>query len=166
MSVDSQVEGCVVDDKRQTLFFAEEDRGIWSLSLEKQSGNTTQPQLLAAVDNKILAADIEGLSLYLTGDSGYLIASNQGNDSNAAFSRDGKDFIGQFRVALNMQAGIDGSSETDGLEVTSAYLGPDYPEGLLVIQDGRNRLPSATQNFKLVGWDSVRKSLDHNAIAK
>ncbi|GAB2888112.1 hypothetical protein GCM10027180_18140 [Microbulbifer echini] len=47
-----------MDDKRQTLFFAEEDRGIWSLSLEKQSGNTTQPQLLAAVDNKILAAEI------------------------------------------------------------------------------------------------------------
>ncbi|WP_226642421.1 phytase [Microbulbifer variabilis] len=166
MAVNSQVEGCVVDDERQTLFFAEEDRGIWSLDLVKQRSGESQPRLLAEVDGKILADDVEGLALYLMEDSGYLIASSQGNDSYALFSRDGGTFVGHFRVDVNMYTAIDGSSETDGLDVTSANLGPEYPMGLLVIQDGRNRLPNAPQNFKLVGWDSVNEALSLKTLAK
>ena len=66
---------------------------------------------------------------------------------------------GAFRVGINATAGIDGTSETDGLEVTSAALGGPYGEGLLVVQDGHKRLPQGTQNFKLVPWRAVTGAL-------
>ena len=62
---------------------------------------------------------------------------------------------GRFRVGMNPPAGIDGASETDGLEVTSLNLGARYPEGLLVVQDGRNVMPAEHQNFKLVDWRDI-----------
>lgn len=34
-------------------------------------------------------------------------------------------------------------------------LGPDFPQGVLVVQDDDNRNPSALQNFKYVWWTDV-----------
>ena len=56
--------------------------------------------------------------------------------------------------------GIDGVSETDGLEVTSAALGPDFPQGLMVAQDGRNIAPEERQNFKFVSWADIIQALE------
>ncbi|WP_250459390.1 phytase [Microbulbifer litoralis] len=162
LPVDSQVEGCVVDDERQTLFFGEEDRGVWRLDLAAFAAGDAEPQLVAEVDGENLVDDVEGVALYLNdeGDGGksYLVVSSQGNNSYALFDRDGSEFVGHFRVEMNPQRGVDGSSETDGLEVTSAPL-PDYPQGLLIVQDGRNRMPAATQNFKLVSWADIAGKL-------
>ena len=65
------------------------------------------------------------------------------------------EFVGQFAVVANDELGVDGASETDGLDVTSAPLGGAFPHGLLVVQDGRNIAPRERQNFKLVPWDRV-----------
>jgi 3-phytase len=54
---------------------------------------------------------------------------------------------------------VDDVSDTDGVEVTAVSL-PGYPQGLLVVQDGYNRKPSANQNFKLVSWGDVLKVID------
>ena len=51
--------------------------------------------------------------------------------------------------------GIDGTSEADGIEIALATLGPDFPAGLMVAQDGDNA-PEA-QNFKLVPWPAVAR---------
>jgi 3-phytase len=69
-------------------------------------------------------------------------------------------FVGKFHVVANETLGIDGSSETDGLDVVSAPLGADYPAGLLVVQDGRNLMPAQRQNFKYVSWQDVMKALE------
>ena len=50
-------------------------------------------------------------------------------------------------------------SETDGLDVTSAPLGPLFPQGALVVQDGRNITPAERQNFKLVSWERIAEAL-------
>ncbi|WP_444942924.1 phytase [Microbulbifer sp. ZKSA006] len=149
----AQIEGCVVDDQFATLFFAEEERGIWRLDLN--AGAEVAPVLVAEVDGKQLVADVEGLALYQANKKGYLMASSQGSDTYALFSRDGSEFLTQFKVGINPQLGIDGSSETDGLAITSANLGAQYPQGLLVVQDGRNRMPRARQNFKLIDWRDI-----------
>lgn len=159
VKVASQTEGCVADDARQVFFFGEEDRGIWRLDINAFLAGEGKPQLVAEVDGKNLVDDVEGMSLYADGDSGYLVVSSQGNDSYALFSRDGSRFVGHFRVGADPLLGIDGSSETDGLDVTSAALGADYPQGLLVVQDGRNRMPSEAQNFKLVAWADIAAAL-------
>jgi 3-phytase len=159
LKVASQVEGCVVDDERGQLFFGEEDAGVWRLDIAAFLSEGAKPQLVAPVDGERLVADVEGIGLYHKGERSYLVVSSQGNNSYALFSRDGSEYLGSFRVDINLDKGLDGSSETDGLEITSAALGPDYPAGLLVVQDGRNRMPKAAQNFKLVSWQDVVERL-------
>ena len=57
-------------------------------------------------------------------------------------------------------AGIDGISETDGLDVSSANLGPGFEHGAMIAQDGRNVMPVETQNFKMVPWTAIARALN------
>ena len=156
--VDSQPEGCVADDRNQHLFIGEEDVGVWVLDARAE-----QPAELLSVlkVGELLQADVEGVGLYQGAERDYLVISSQGNDSYVVL-----DAVppfapqGAFRVGLNGVLGIDGASETDGLEVTSANLGGPWSAGLLVVQDGRKRLPESTQNFKFVAWSEVAKALN------
>ncbi|UJJ31461.1 phytase [Halopseudomonas maritima] len=154
---DTQPEGCVADDARQTLFIGEEGVGIWTLSSAED-----QPTELAEVArvSELLHDDVEGMAVYQHQERPYLIVSSQGNDSYVVF-----DALppyaahGAFRIGLNAGQGIDGVSETDGLEVSSADFGAAWPGGLLVVQDGRKRLPEGNQNFKLVPWQPIAELL-------
>ena len=155
--VDSQPEGCVADDQRQRLFLGEEDVGVWAVD-----ARADQPATLSSVIKvgAQLQADVEGLALYQSAAQDYLVISSQGNDSYVVLDAE-PPFAsrGAFRVGLNAAAGIDGASETDGLEVTSANLGGPWSHGMLVVQDGRKRMPEQTQNFKFVPWAEVTKAL-------
>jgi hypothetical protein len=52
------------------------------------------------------------------------VVSSQGNNSYALFRREGDNaYVGSFAVIADGASGIDGISETDGLDVTSASLG-------------------------------------------
>jgi len=53
---------------------------------------------------------------------------------------------------------VDGTSETDGIEVILGDFGPQYPDGLTVVQDGDNG--NRTQNFKYVSWRKVLEALE------
>ena len=155
--VDSQPEGCVADDQRQRLFVGEEDVGVWALD-----ARADQPATLASVIKvgEAVHADVEGLALYQSDKHDYLVISSQGNDSYVVLDAEPPYRLrGAFRVGLNATAGIDGASETDGLEVTSASLGGPYGQGMLVVQDGRKRMPEQAQNFKFVPWTNVAKAL-------
>jgi 3-phytase len=91
---------------------------------------------------------------------GYLVVSNQGEDNYTVYRRErANEFVGKFHVVANEELGIDGASETDGLDVASAALGTAFPRGLLVVQDGRNLSPPDRQNFKLVSWEVVARAL-------
>lgn len=155
--VDSQPEGCVADDQRQRLFIGEEDVGVWAVD-----ARADQPATLTSVI-KIgaqLHADVEGLALYQSAERDYLVISSQGNDSYLVLDAAPPFAIhGGLRVGLNAAAGIDGASETDGLEVTAINLGGPFSQGMLVVQDGRKRMPEQTQNFKFVPWADVARAL-------
>ena len=91
----------------------------------------------------------------------YLVISSQGNDSYLVLDAEPPyQLRGVFRVGINTAAGIDGVSETDGLEVSSANFGSVFPRGMLVVQDGRKRMPQGNQNFKLVSWEQIAKALN------
>ena len=49
--------------------------------------------------------------------------------------------------------GIDGTQDTDGIDVTTADLGAPFADGLFVAQDGEN--DGANQNYKLVPWTVI-----------
>ena len=169
-AVGSQTEGCVADDANGWLFIGEEEVGIWRYHAEP--GLSTAARV--AVDRVgvgepgggHLASHVEGLSIYAPPgggpDNGFLVASSQGNHTYVVYDRAPPHaYRGTFRVG---EAGaLDAVEDTDGLHVVSAPLGPGYPMGLLVVQDGVNLAPDgaeANQNFKLVSWRDVLDVLD------
>jgi 3-phytase len=154
--VSTQAEGCVADDETGVLYIAEEDVGVWKYAAEPDGGDT-RTQIDNTEDGR-LTDDVEGLALW-SGPSGkgYLVVSNQGADNYALYRRDGDNaYVGHFHIVANAAAGIDGASETDGLDVSSAAFGTAFPDGLLVVQDGRNIAPEEPQNFKFVSWTDVK----------
>ena len=159
--VATQPEGCVADDANARLFLGEERRGVWTTSAD-----AARPDALSMVlpVGPHLTADVEGMAIYRKAGSaantGYLVVSSQGDSSYVVLDAAAPYKLrGRFKVGFNLPAGIDGTSETDGLDVTSANLGGAYAQGMLVIQDGYKRLPDGPQNFKYVAWEAVAKAL-------
>ncbi|MET8682744.1 phytase [Streptomyces sp. NPDC004732] len=181
-----QVEGMVVDPENGTLYAGQEDVGIWRLRADL----TGKPELVDKVreygvpgvydeeteecapgadpgyGGKRITADVEGLTLVNEdGGDGYLLASSQGDNTFAAYDRelsDHNEYEGGFRVTPAGGA-LDGSEECDGAAALNEPLGPKYPHGLLVVQDGHD-VPGdgdrPSTNFKFVDLGKVTKALD------
>ncbi|MBB6505312.1 3-phytase [Sphingomonas endophytica] len=153
MKLGTQAEGCVADDRTGQLYVAEEDVGIWRFAADPAAPVTATP--VAKVDGRTLVADAEGLALAPRGRSGgFLVVSSQGDNKYTLYRLPDVTFAGYFRIGGGT---IDGTSETDGIELALGDFGPDYPKGLFVAQDGDNA--PDTQNFKYVSWAEVLKTL-------
>ncbi|HYN39709.1 MAG TPA: phytase [Rhodospirillales bacterium] len=155
--LDTQPEGCVADDELGWLYVGEEGFGFYRMAAAPDAAAD-----LTAVDTVgtgALVADVEGLAIYRGADGGgYLVVSSQGDNAYALYRRAPPNaYVGRFRIADGEV--VDGASETDGLEVTSLALPAPYDEGLLVVQDGHNTRPREPQNFKLVPWSEVRRTM-------
>lgn len=148
----TQSEGCVVDDATRTLFVAEEDAAIWSFALDNAQPPAQRFAAVGEADG--LVDDVEGLAIARTGDKGILVVSSQGDNAYALFDIATGAKLGRFRVGGGT---IDGTSDTDGIEVALGDFGPQFPEGIFVAQDGDNS-PEA-QNFKFLSWKDVRSAL-------
>jgi 3-phytase len=163
--LESRAEGMVVDDEQGYLYIAEEKKGIWKYRLDPGDISVS---MLTVSDSAGTAIrfDLEGLAIYYAaGRQGYLIASSQGNSSFALFERSAENtYIGSFKVSAGQD--IDGVENTDGIDVCNLNLGPAFPNGLLVLQDGYNfqngRLSS--QNLKFVAWDAVATALSGKKV--
>jgi len=159
--VETQPEGCVANDKSEQLFVGEENVAVWALSA-RADAPTNMTTVITT--NEIVHADIEGIAYYHGAKQDYLVVSSQGNDSYVVLDATPPYQVrGNFRIGINASLGIDGASETDGLEVTSADLsgnntGP-WRLGMLVVQDGRKRMPEEKQNFKYVPWTAIAEAL-------
>jgi 3-phytase len=150
-AVGSQTEGCVADDQLGRFYIGEEAVGIWRYGAEPGDGDA-RTQVDAAGAGGHLASNIEGLTLIFgSGRGGYLIASSQGNSTYALYRRDDNAYLGSF--AIGAADGVDGVSDTDGIDAIAANLGPAFPQGVLVAQDGKN--DDGNQNFKLVPLEEV-----------
>lgn len=180
-----QVEGMVVDAQTGVLYAGQEDVGIWRMP----ASLTGTPVLMDKVrefgvpstfdpdteecevsgpdpgaGGKHITADVEGLTIYYRRNGkGYLLASSQGDNTFVVYQRAGANaYAGNFRVGPDSD-GPDGSEQCDGAMVLNVPLGPDFDEGLLVVQDGFNtpdvRDPAGevrtNTNFKFVEWDDV-----------
>ena len=158
----SQPEGCVADDANGWLFIGEEEAAIWRFDAEP-TASTDRPTVvdrttLGEPGGGRLAADVEGLALYVPpgggARDGFLVASSQGNHTYVVYDRAPPHaYRGTFRVGGG--GAVDGTEETDGIDLVAAPVGPDYPAGLLVVQDGFNYDSEGSrinQNFKFVSW--------------
>ncbi|MDB2387336.1 phytase, partial [Shewanella sp.] len=159
-SVPSQPEGCVADDRHQRLYLGEENVGVWMFDLSTATKALKGDMVIKA--GGPLVADIEGIALYQRHhNSGYLVISSQGNDSYVLYNSHAPyAYVGRFRIGNNADHGIDGSAETDGLDVTAHAVGSGvWSQGMMIVQDGRNRMPEQNQNFKWVPWQDIAKML-------
>lgn len=149
-------EGVVADDVLGFVYVAEETVGLWKIPAEPDAKNEK-----ILVDRPIeqgghFEPDLEGLTIYYKPDgTGYLFASSQGNNSYNLYTREAPNrYLGTFTIA---DGTVDGTSSTDGIDVTNLPLGPDFPHGLFVVQDGQNMNEGVrvNQNFKLVPFERI-----------
>jgi 3-phytase len=141
-----QLEGCVVDDENNTLYYGMENLGVWKFNL----GDNHPVELIATVSKAKsepnadifpegtprLTNDIEGLAMHYGPDGkGALIVSVQGINEYAFFDRQNNKYIGSFRLNYGT---ADPITETDGLELLSASLSPEFPLGVFVVHDHHN----------------------------
>lgn len=108
---------------------------------------------------------MEGLTNYYGANgSGYLLVSSQGDNTFAVFDRKGSNpYLGSFTVGDRKD--MDQTNESDGADVLNVNLGPSFPRGLLVMQDGANdsqvlvddygELENVSTNFKFAPWQNV-----------
>jgi 3-phytase len=161
-----QTEGMVVDRELGYLYIAQEDVGIWKFLTDPQGGTTgVLIDRTKELGGSSIAADAEGLTIYYGADgTGYLLASSQGSSTFVAYARQGdNELLGRFAVGSN--GAIDSVQESDGADVINVPLGPDFPFGLFITQDGRN-LPeqlvegeNVNTNFKFVPWENIVSAL-------
>ena len=129
--VGTQLEGCVADDDLGHLYIGEEDVGIWKYPAEPNA-DLLKTTVDVVGPGGHLVADVEGLTIAYTSDGeGYLIASSQGNNTFAVYRREGTNpYVKSFRIIAGEK--IDGVTETDGIHVTTANLGPRFPKGVFM----------------------------------
>jgi 3-phytase len=151
INVGSQLESCVADDELGFLYVGEEDIGIWKYTAEPDANS--ERIKVDGVESGNLVADVEGLTIaYGSNGNGYLIASSQGNNTYAIYRReDANAYVKSFRIVAGNK--IDRVTDTDGIYVTTANLGPTFPKGVFIAQDGSD--DTGKQNFKLVPWQLI-----------
>jgi len=126
--VQAKSEGCVADDETGRLYIGEEEGGIRELGAEPE--DETPGQIVIPVTKHGFQADIEGLTiLYGPDQSGYLIASSQGNRQYKVFDRKSPHaYVSTFTLA--------GVRKTDGIDVVNVPLGPRFPAGIFTAHNG------------------------------
>ncbi|MFG2295996.1 phytase [Streptomyces sp. NPDC048603] len=181
-----QVEGMVVDPANGVLYAGQEDVGIWRVRADL----TGRPELVDRVreygvpavydeateectagadpgfGGRHLTADVEGLTVIgEPGGDGYLMASSQGDNTFAFYDRE-VDEDNEYEAGLRITARsreLDGSEECDGAAALNQPLGPKYPRGLLVVQDGHDAPHDGERTatgFKFVDLGKVLDRID------
>lgn len=156
VKIGTMTEACVVDDENGYLYVAEERVGVWRYGAEPGAGEQ-RVAVVAIEAGGPLTADLEGLAIYKSDKTdGYLVVTSQGSDNYSVYERlPPHAYRGTFRIRANARDGIDGTSQTDGIDITNLPL-PGYPRGLLVAQDGRY---DQSQDFKYVSWEEIARAL-------
>jgi 3-phytase len=146
---------CVADDETGRLFISAAQSGVWRYNAEPDASPLERKQVDRA-GGEHLTPRVGGVAVVTQpGRQGVLVASSAGDDSFALYRRGHEHgWLGQRQVVAG--AAADGCSATGGIEAVAADLGPDFPAGIFVCQDGRNTTPgpSGRQNFKYVRLDT------------
>lgn len=161
MSVKSQPEGMVADDSTGLLYLGEEWAGVHIFDAEPDGDIESEFIEQSSSANLNISYDIEGLAIYRrdTG-GGYLVVSSQGNFSYAVFDLESNEYLTSFKI--NDGEEVDGVEETDGLDIYDGYVSEQFPEGILVVQDGFNYdgKTKKAQNFKIIDWRKIQAVID------
>ena len=144
-----EIEAVAVDDPLGYVYYADEVSGIHKWRADPDTPGADRE--LALFGTTGYTQDREGIGIYARPDgTGYLVAVDQrsGESIFHLYKREGEPGQPHDHSAelLVFKGGADG---TDGLDATSASLGPDFPNGLLVAMN------SSGKNFLLYRWPVI-----------
>jgi 3-phytase len=156
-------EGCVFDDENKTVFISEEEvNGVLKAYNLNNEFPFENPFIVDSREGNI-GGDPEGLTIYKTSEKeGYILLSSQGDNKYNVYNRIyPHEFISSFTIDDDPK-GIDGTSETDGIDVTNYNLRGKFSKGLMVAQDGYNYDGEElkNQNFKIVPFNPILKFIN------
>jgi 3-phytase len=144
-----EIEAIAVDDELGYVYYADEGTGIHKWPADPDAPDANRE--LALFGTTGFEQDREGLGIYVLPDGkGYIVAVDQlpGESIFHVYRREGEPGRPHDHTAmlLSFKGGAD---STDGLDVTSAALGPDFPGG------GVLAMNSAKRNFLFYRWGDV-----------
>ena len=152
-----RAEHCVADDETGRLFVSQAKAGVTRYNAEPDASPLARQVVDRVGSSGHLAGEVGGLAVVTQpGKRGFLLASSAGDDSFAVYRRgQNHGWLGQRQVTGGTAA--DGCSATDGIEAVAANLGPRFPAGIFICQDGSNTAPGSTgrQNFKYVRLEQI-----------
>ena len=131
-----EIEAIAVDDKRGFVYYSDEGVCIRKYQADPEQGS----EELACFGGEYFQEDIEGIALTHQ----YMLVSDQQAGEFVVFDAQTNDYV--HRLYL-------GTTETDGCEVTSQGLGPDFPGGLFVAMNDE-------QNFYFYPWNQLKDSIE------
>jgi len=148
-SGNGEIEAICVDDELGYVYYADERVGIHKWHADPDAAGADQE--LALFGQTGYRREREGLGIYaLPNGTGYIVSADQmpGESVFHVYRREGEP--GRPHDHSQMLMSFTGHADaTDGVEVTSAALGPDFPVGLVVAMNSSGR------NFRLYRWQDI-----------
>jgi 3-phytase len=144
-----EIEAVAVDDELGYVYYAEEDTGIHKWHADPDAPGADRELALFATSG--YRGDREGIGIYAgSGGAGFIVSVDQlpGESVFHVYRREGEPGRPHDHTRDLLQFTV-GADSTDGLDVTSAPLGPEFPDGLLVAMNSRPR------TFLLARWKDI-----------
>jgi 3-phytase len=147
-----EIEAVAVDDDAGHVYYADEGNGLHKWHADPDRADASSELAHFARDG--FSGDREGIAIYVRPEgAGYIIATDQlpGNSGYHVYKRDADGRPREYPVARVFSGGAD---STDGIEVTSRSLGPEFPGGLFVAMN------SSARNFLFYRWSDVEAVIE------
>ena len=124
-----EIEAIAVDDALGYVYYSDEAVGIRKYAADPDAADASRELALFGTDG--FQEDREGISIYEIEDgTGYILVSDQQANQFQIFPREGTG--GSVHSHPRLKTVRVSTVESDGSDVTSARLGPRFPDGLFV----------------------------------
>lgn len=147
-----EIEAVAVDDELGYVYYADEGDGIHKWHADPDHPGAASE--LAHFGKDGFRADREGIAIYpLSGGKGYIVCTDQleGSSEYRVYRREGEPGKPHdHSTVLKIFRG--GADSTDGIEISSAALGPQFPNGLMAAMN------SSSRNFLIFSWGDIAKT--------
>ncbi len=148
-SGNGEIEAVAVDDELGYVYYADEKVGIHKWLADPEAPGADRELALFATTG--YRREREGIGIYAgPRGTGFIVSVDQlpGDSIFHVYKREGEPGRphDHSKVLGSFHGGADG---TDGLDVTSASLGPDFPDGFVVAMN------SSKRNFLLFRWRDI-----------
>lgn len=143
-----EIEAIAVDNELGYVYYSDEQYGIHKYYADPEKGDAE----LALFGQTDFAEDLEGISIYKTGDStGYILVSDQQANRFNVYKREAAQ--GQSQQHQLIAAIPFSTIESDGSEVTNIALNDKFPKGVFVAMTNG-------KTFQYYDWRDIQKRIE------